>query len=77
MPVVSEQVRYLTKEMQRVQAQEGRPLEDALRDLYVEQEFLLAEIGRRWGLGESAVARWLQYFGIPARKGGPVRERVA
>lgn len=77
MPAVSEQVRYLTREMQRVQAQEGRPLEDALRHLYVDQELLLAEIGQRWGLGESAVARWLQHFDIPARKGGPVRERVA
>lgn len=77
MHLVSEQVRYLTREMQRVQALEGRPIEEALRDLYVDKELLLAEVGARWGIGESAVARWLQYFGIPARKGGPVRDRVA
>lgn len=77
MPPVSEQVRYLTREMQRVQAQEGYPLEDALRHLYIDQALLLAEIGQRWGIGESAVARWLAHFGIRARKGGPVRERVA
>lgn len=63
--------------MQRVQAQEGRPLAEVLRDLYVEREMLLAEIGTRWGLGEAAVSRWLAHFGIPARKGGPVRERAA
>lgn len=77
MTPVSEQVRYLTREMQRVQAQEGRPLDEVLRDLYVDRELLLAEIGARWGIGESAVARWLAHFDIPARKGGPVRERVA
>jgi hypothetical protein len=77
MRVVSEQVRYRTREMQRVEALEGRPLDELLRELYVDRGLLLAEVGARWGIGESAVARWLQHFDIPARKGGPVREQVA
>lgn len=63
--------------MQRVEALEGRPLDELLRELYVDRGLLLAEVGARWGIGESAVARWLQHFDIPARKGGPVREQVA
>ena len=74
---MTELVRYRTREMQRVEAEHGRPLEDILRDLYVDQGLLLAQVGERLGIGESAAARWLAYCGIRARKGGPVREAVA
>lgn len=57
--------------MQRVEALEGRPLEEALHDYYVVQGMQLAEIGDRWGLTVSAVSRWLGWAGIPARRGGP------
>ena len=59
--------------MQRIEAREGRPLDELLRDLYVDQGLLLSEIGERFGLGESAVSRWLAHFDIPTRRGGPVR----
>ena len=74
---VSEQVRYRTREMQRIEAREGRPLDELLRDLYVNEGLMLAEIGARWGVGESAVSKWLAWAGIEARKGGPRREAVA
>jgi glycosyltransferase involved in cell wall biosynthesis len=35
---------------------------------------MLVQVGERLGIGESAAARWLQHFDIPARKGGPVRD---
>jgi transposase len=65
--------------MQRIEAREGQPMEVLLRSLYVEQGLLLAEVGARLGVGESAVSRWLAHFGIEARRGGPqpVAEAVA
>lgn len=71
---MSELVRYRTREMQRVEAQEGRPLDVILRELYIDQGLMLVQVGERLGIGESAAARWLQHFDIPARKGGPVRD---
>lgn len=74
MRVVTEQVRYKTREMQRIEAREGRPIEELLAELYVEQGLMLVEVGERLGVTESAVSKWLQWFGIETRRGGPRRE---
>jgi len=74
---MAEQVRYRTKDMQRVEALEGRPLDVVLHDLYVVQEMALAEIGARWGLTESAISYWLKWADIEARRGGPRRAVTA
>lgn len=63
--------------MQRIEAREGRPLDALLRDLYVDQGLMLAEIGARWGVSVSAVSKWLDWADIEARRGGPRREAVA
>lgn len=75
--MAAEQVRYRTKEMQRVEALERRPLEEALADYYVQRGMQLSEIGSIWGLTESAISKWLQWAGIEARRGGPRREPEA
>lgn len=77
MRCMTEQVRYRTREMQRVEALEGRPLDEVLRDLYVDRGMELKAIGDRWSLTESAISNWLKWAGIPARRGGPRREAVA
>lgn len=63
--------------MQRIEAREGRPMDAVLRDLYVDQGLLLAEVGLRLGLSESSVSRWLAHFDIEARRGGTQRAAVA
>lgn len=74
---MAELVRFRTKEMQKVEAREGRPLDELLYDLYVVQGQTLAEIGARWDLTESAISYWLKWAGIEARRGGPRREPEA
>jgi transposase len=63
--------------MQRVEAREGRPLDELLQDLYVGQGMQLSEIAARWGLTVSAISYWLKWADIEARRGGPRREAVA
>jgi hypothetical protein len=67
---VTEQVRYRSREMQRIEAREGRPIDEILRDLYVEQGLLLAQVGEKLGVTESTASRWLAYFGIETRRAG-------
>lgn len=56
--------------MQRIEAREGRPIDEILRDLYIGQGLLLAQVGERLGVTESTASRWLSYFGIETRKTG-------
>lgn len=70
MRAVTEQVRYRSREMQRIEAREGRPIDELLRALYVEEGLLLAQVGERLGITESTASRWMSYFGIETRKTG-------
>jgi len=48
----------------------GRPVQDVLRELYVERRLSQADIAAELGLSRMTVAMWLREFGI-------TRERVA
>ena len=74
---VTEHVVYRTREMQRLEARYGKPMDVILRELYVEQGLFLEDVGKELGITKGAVSRWLVHFGIPARRGGPVRETAA
>lgn len=74
---MTQQVVFLTREMQRAEARFGRPLGDLLREWYEVDGLGIVEIGERLGITKSAVSRWLAHFGIEARRGGPRREAVA
>lgn len=59
--------------MQAIEAREGRSLDAILRELYVEKGLTLDEVGAALGITKGAASRWLERFGIPARRGGPRR----
>jgi hypothetical protein len=64
---MQQQVVYRTREMQRIEAREGRPMDELLRELYLEQEQTVDQIAARFGLTKGAISRWLTTFGIEAR----------
>ena len=55
----------------------GKPMDAILRELYVEQGLTLEQMGAVLGITKGAASRWLERFGIRARRGGPTREAVA
>lgn len=63
--------------MQSIEAREGRPMDEILRDLYVTQGMTLEAVGAKLGITKGAVSRWLERFDIPARRPGPERAEVA
>jgi len=74
---VTQQVVFRTREMQRIEARLGKPMDAILRELYVDQGLTLEQLGTHLGITKGAASRWLERFGIEARRGGPVREAVA
>ena len=60
--------------MQRIEALRGRPLDQILRELYVDQGLSLEAVGLELGISKGAASRWLQNFGIDARRPGPIAE---
>lgn len=56
--------------MQRIEARLGRPMDAILRDLYLDQGMTLAAVGAELGVTKGAVSRWLERFGIEARRPG-------
>lgn len=63
--------------MQRIEAREGRPMDELLRELYVERGLTLEQVGAELNptdpITKGAVSRWLERFGIDARRSGPER----
>ena len=55
----------------------GKPMQAILHDLYVEQGLTLEQMGAVLGITKGAASRWLERFGIEARRGGPARQAVA
>lgn len=45
----------------------GRPLEEALYDMYVVQGLSAHEIARQLGVTKASVLNWLRRLGIPTR----------
>lgn len=56
--------------MQLAESQLGRPLEDYLRELYVDQHLSLRDIGARMGLDVGTISRWMRQLGIATRPAG-------
>lgn len=56
--------------MQVLQAELGRPLEDVIRERYVDEGATLQELADELGVGESTLSRWLTQLGIQARRQG-------
>jgi len=63
--------------MQAIEAREGRPMGEILRDLYVTRSLTLEQVGVELGVTKGAVHRWLERFGIPTRRGGQRPAEVA
>ena len=53
--------------MQRIEAREGRPMDEILRDLYCVQQLTVEEVAAELGLTKGAISRWLERFGIDRR----------
>ena len=55
-----------------VQARTGRPLDEALRELYVEKRHSQAEIAAAMGVSRTLIRQWLVAFGISRGDREPV-----
>lgn len=56
--------------MQLVEARRGKPIEEILRELYIERGLTVGEVGAELGITKGAVSRWLERVGIRTRKRG-------
>lgn len=54
--------------MQLLEAEHGRPIDELLRSLYVDDELGVEDIADRLHLTKGTVSRWMARFGIPARR---------
>lgn len=54
--------------MQRIEAARGRPIEEILRELYVERGLTVEEVGSDLGITKGAASRWLDRFDIDTRR---------
>lgn len=68
---------FRTREMQTIEAARGKPMDQLLRELYVDQGLTTRAIGEELGQNESTISRWLDRFGIRTRKPGPRPAQVA
>jgi transcriptional regulator with XRE-family HTH domain len=50
--------------MQLIEAREGRPMDEILRELRITERLTVEEVGRRLGITKGAASRWLERFGI-------------
>ena len=56
--------------MQRLEASLGKPMDQILRELYIERGLTVEQVGAELGITKGAVSRWLERFGIQARRHG-------
>lgn len=54
--------------MQLLEAEHGRPIDELLRSLYVDDELGVEEIAGRLHLTKGTVSRWMARFGIQSRR---------
>ena len=59
---------YKTLAMQRMEAQQGRPIEDILWDLYVSRDMTIPEVATYLGISNTSVHSWLKRCGIERRR---------
>lgn len=68
---------FKTRPMQVTEARLGRPLEEVLRELYVDRGMTQKQVGVELGVDASTVNRWMRELGIEARFPGQKAEAVA
>lgn len=56
--------------MQLLEAEHGRPIDELLRALYLDEGLGVEDVAERLGLTKGTVSRWLAHFGIPTRRAG-------
>lgn len=56
--------------MQRIEAVRGLPMDAILRELYLDRQLTLEQVGGELGITKGAVSRWLDRFGIEVRRTG-------
>jgi len=56
--------------MRMVEERYGKPVEQLIHELYVEQGMTTTATGAHLGIDGSAVSRWMERLGIPARPRG-------
>lgn len=63
--------------MQLLEHRLGRPLDEVLRELYVDQGMTTKQVGAALGVSNASVSRWMAILGIEARYIGAEPEKVA
>lgn len=63
--------------MQLLEAKHGKSMDQLLRDLYVTQGMRIEDVATELGQTKGTISRWLERFGIPARKRGAQPEAIA
>ena len=63
--------------MQLVEHRLGRPLEEVLADLYVDQGMTVKQVAEELGVSSASVSRWMSELGIEARYIGTRKAAVA
>lgn len=56
--------------MQLLEARFGKPIDELLRSLYVDEGLTVEEVGQRLDLTKGTVSRWMERFGITSRRPG-------
>lgn len=54
----------------------GKPIDQLLRELYVDQGLTVEQVGAVLGITKGAASRWLERFAIRTRRGGPRRDEA-
>lgn len=58
--------------MQRIEAERKQPMDQILRELYLERKLTVEAVGAELGITKGAASRWLERFGIETRRQGQV-----
>lgn len=56
--------------MQRIEFARGKPMDEILRELYVDRGLTVEQVGSELGITKGAVSHWLARFSIPTRRPG-------
>lgn len=58
---------FKSRAEQRIEAVHGRPIEELLRTLYVDEQLTQEQVADRLGVGRQAVVRWMVKYRVPTR----------
>lgn len=57
-----------------IERSHGKPIDALLRELYVDRELTIRDVGAELHVHPAAVSRWLRDLGIPTRPAGRPKE---